>query len=267
MKRMLALMIAGTMVLSMTACGQSGQADAAPAAETQTEVTTEAETKTEEVAEAAVADDAQTEATTEEGTADDAAATLGTAGGWTKADSPAITDEIRELIEKATEGMTGAAYEPVAYIGSQIVAGTNYAILCTITPVVPDAVGKYAVVIIYKDLDGNVTITEVRDSDAEAEVAPGGGAMLGGWALPETPDVTEEAAAALAKAAESKLGADYTPIALLATQLVSGTNYSILCEVTAVTPDGAPAYAIVRVYQDLDGNAEITDIYEVGAAE
>lgn len=262
-------MIAGTMVLSMTACGQSGQADAAPAAETQTETAAEAETKTEE---AVVADDAQTEETTEDVqtvdvTAEDAGAALGTAGGWTKADSPAITDEIRDLIEKATEGMTGAAYEPVAYIGSQIVAGTNYAILCTITPVVPDAVGKYAVVIIYKDLDGNVTITEVRDSDAEAEVAPGGGAMLGGWALPETPDVTEEAAAALAKAAESKLGADYTPIALLATQLVSGTNYSILCEVTAVTPDGAPAYAIVRVYQDLDGNAEITDIYEVGAAE
>lgn len=262
-------MIAGTMVLSMTACGQSGQADAAPAAETQTETAAEAETKTEE---AVVADDAQTSETTEDVqtvdvTAEDAGAALGTAGGWTKADSPAITDEIRDLIEKATEGMTGAAYEPVAYIGSQIAAGTNYAILCTITPVVPDAVGKYAVVIIYKDLDGNVTITEVRDSDAEAEVAPGGGAMLGGWALPETPDVTEEAAAALAKAAESKLGADYTPIALLATQLVSGTNYSILCEVTAVTPDGAPAYAIVRVYQDLDGNAEITDIYEVGAAE
>lgn len=253
MKKMLALMIAGVMVFSMTACGQSGKEEK-PA---QTEETVTEETATEETE----AGEAVTEetATVEE---EEAPEDIPLAGGWSKTDSPEITEEIKALLEKATADMVGAAYTPVAYIGSQVVAGRNHAVLCTITPVVPDAVAKYAVVILYEDLEGNVTITSVLDSEAEAEVLPDAGTLMGGWSAPETPAVTEEAAAALAKAAESKLGAEYTPIALLATQIVSGTNYSLLCEIKAVTPEAEAGYAVVHVYQDLEGNAEITDIFE-----
>ena len=180
-------------------------------------------------------------------------------GGFEDPDSFAVTEEAAELLEKAAEGLLGAKYTPIAYLGKQIVAGANHLFLCTITPVVPDAVGKYALVTVYQDPQGEVSIKDIYNSGAEA-IRPG---LMGGWQETDAPDVTEEAAAALEKAAGSLLGAEYTPKALLATQVVSGTNYSILCSIRAVVPDAEEKYSIVHVYEDLDGNAEITEIYDV----
>ncbi|MBQ7058493.1 MAG: hypothetical protein IJM83_04220 [Firmicutes bacterium] len=185
-------------------------------------------------------------------------------GGWTRPASTEVTDEIKELVAKATEKLLGAEYTPIAFISSQLVAGTNYKVLCAITSVTPNATAHYAVIVIYKDLEGNVEITSILDS--EAEVLAGEG-MLGGWTMPETTDVTEEAKAALEKAAEKLVGAEYAPVALLATQLVSGTNYCLLCEVTAVAPSAEANYVIVHVYEDLNGNAEITETFDLAAAD
>ena len=59
---------------------------------------------------------------------------------------------------------------------------------------------------------------------------------------------------------EGFVGVNYTPVALLGTQVVSGMNYSFLCEATVVYPDAQPYYAVVTVYQDTQGKAEIRNI-------
>ncbi len=248
MKRILAAILLSTLILSSASCGQS-----------------EPEKKSETAAQTAAETEAETAAETETTVETEAAVEL--PGGWSMAESPDVTEEVSALLEKATDDLLGAAYSPVAYIGSQPVSGTNHALLCTITPVVPDAVGTYAVVILYEDPHGNVEITKILNSEAEAEIPVDSEVLLGGWTAPESLTVTEEAEAALAKASEKKLGADYEALALLATQVVSGTNYSLLCRVTAVTPEAEPACMIVHVYEDTEGNAEITDIWEFSAAE
>ena len=88
---------------------------------------------------------------------------------------------------------------------------------------------------------------------------------VGGWTnVPaEKAPLTEEAQAAFDKAMETLDGAEYTPVALLATQLVAGTNYCILCQVTPVVPDPVPTWALVYIYADLEGNAEIKNVYEL----
>ncbi len=83
---------------------------------------------------------------------------------------------------------------------------------------------------------------------------------VGGWTLTEDAAITPEARDAFEKAMEGLVGVNYTPAALLGTQLVSGTNYCFLCEATVVYPDAKPYYAIVSVYQDLQGKAEILNI-------
>lgn len=90
-------------------------------------------------------------------------------------------------------------------------------------------------------------------------------AMLGGWEITkaEASAIPEDAQAAFDKAMEQLDGADYTPVALLATQVVAGTNYCILCQVTPVVPDPVPAWALVYIYADLEGNAEILNVYEL----
>ena len=89
--------------------------------------------------------------------------------------------------------------------------------------------------------------------------------LMGGWEIPaaEAGPLTEEAQAAFDKAMEKLVGAKYTPVALLATQIVAGTNYCILCQTTAVAPNAAPHWTLVYIYADLQGNAEIMNIYDL----
>ena len=87
----------------------------------------------------------------------------------------------------------------------------------------------------------------------------------GGWEIPvtEANALTEEAQAAFDKATEKLMGANYTPVALLATQIVAGTNYCILCQATAVVPDAKPYWTLLYLYADLEGNVEILNIYDL----
>lgn len=90
--------------------------------------------------------------------------------------------------------------------------------------------------------------------------------LAGGWETAEyqvlnLPD--EEARAAFDKATGQLDGAAYTPVALIGKQIVAGTNYCILCQITPVVPDAKPVWALVYIYADLEGNAEITNVYEI----
>ena len=98
---------------------------------------------------------------------------------------------------------------------------------------------------------------ETEEPGNDAGDAP---ALVGGWTIPADAAVTDEAQAAFDKAMEGLVGVNYTPVALIGTQLVSGTNYCILCEATVVYPDAVPYYALVYVYADLQGGAEIRNI-------
>lgn len=85
------------------------------------------------------------------------------AGGWTVSSEPAceLPDGTGEPLSDATTLLMGAKYEPLAVMGSQVVAGLNYAYVCRITPVVPDPVSTLNVVIVYRNLSGESEITSV----------------------------------------------------------------------------------------------------------
>ena len=89
---------------------------------------------------------------------------------------------------------------------------------------------------------------------------------VGGWELTEVQGAAladEGAQEAFEKATKELVGANYVPVALLGKQLVAGMNYCILCQVTPVVPDAQPAWALVYIYADLEGNASISNVYEV----
>lgn len=98
-----------------------------------------------------------------------AAAAEGTlSGGWTPSADPAVTEELRALFEKGTDTLTGMSYIPVAYLGSQVVAGTNHAFLCRAVTAYPGSLETepaYAMVYLYEDLSGNVSVLSIADFD------------------------------------------------------------------------------------------------------
>lgn len=93
------------------------------------------------------------------------AAPSGMLGGWSATESPEITPEVQDLMDKATEGLLGVDYTPVAYLGTQLVAGTNHCILCQAKVVYPDAQPYYALVYLYEDLSGNVEVLDIETLD------------------------------------------------------------------------------------------------------
>lgn len=106
------------------------------------------------------------------------------------------------------------------------------------------------------------TIIESQKSEEtkEAEETMESANLLGAWTINSKFEPSENinAMAAFDKATESLEGYKYTVIAVLGSQIVAGTNYSYLCRAEMAVPDAKPEYVIVNVYEDLDGNAEIT---------
>ena len=90
-------------------------------------------------------------------------------GGWTPSEDPTVTEELKALFEKGTETLTGIDYIPVAYLGSQVVAGRNHAFLCKAVTAYPgtelEVSPAYAMVYLYEDLSGNVSILSIADFD------------------------------------------------------------------------------------------------------
>lgn len=85
-----------------------------------------------------------------------------------------IPDDVKAAFEKAMEGLVGCTYEPIAILGSQVVSGMNYCLLCKTTVVTPDAPVSYTLVYIYEALDGTAEILSIQDIVFDAFPAENG---------------------------------------------------------------------------------------------
>jgi len=179
---------------------------------------------------------------------------------WKRASNPEMTGKVRRLFNKAFEGLEGVSYTPAAVLASRTTgSGKQYRVLCKATVVYPGAQEEYVVVTLQRGWLGQAEIMEIGDplclTDLDYEEG-----TVGAWQEAESPAMTEEAAAAFKKATEGFVGVNYVPVALLSTQTVAGTNYRILCEATTVYPGAEMHYAVVNVYESLEGNANIISV-------
>lgn len=102
----------------------------------------------------------------------------------------------------------------------------------------------------------SILTKEAEEISETNESAP----ITGGWAINNDFDGIDDANAmsAFEKATEDLDGYRYDVAAALGSQIVAGTNYLYLCRAEMVVPDAKPEYVILKVYEDLEGNAEIT---------
>ena len=93
--------------------------------------------------------------------------------------------------------------------------------------------------------------------------------LLGGWEITahDSGELPEDAQKAFDKAKEKLTDGKYTPVSLLATQIVAGTNYCILCQVDPGDSASEQKWTLVYIYADLQGNAEIMNTYDLYIAE
>ncbi|MBO4496906.1 MAG: hypothetical protein J5739_01725 [Lachnospiraceae bacterium] len=91
--------------------------------------------------------------------------------------------------------------------------------------------------------------------------------ISGGWGTVSSPAVTPELKALFDKALEGYTGVKYTPVAYVAMQVVAGYNHLFICRrKPVISPYLNPieTYAFVEIYEDLSGNAELTNDTDLG---
>lgn len=198
-----------------------------------------------------------TEETTEE--AQEGGALL---GGWQSVapGEALVSDEARSVFEAAVlpEDPSNVV---VAELARQVVSGTNHAFLSY-----NETVGGWGVHVVYENLSGDVELISAASLDPAGlsvidEDATEG--MLGAWQVVEQEAANlspAEAQEAFELAMGSYVGMDLRPIACLARQVVSGTNYLVLCEGSPVVLDAPHNLYVATVYADLEGNAEFQGV-------
>lgn len=192
--------------------------------------------------------------------ADDSGYTEFLAGGWevnTGSTAMSKNAAAKAAFKKATAELLGVSYQPIAVLGTQVVAGTKYAILCKATPVIPDAAPDITIMYIYENVDGTV------DIDGFQTVISGGDkggfkANTGKFTIKNKKN--KAVYSAYKKAMKELVGVDYKPVLYLGSQNKSGSNYMILCRSKAVTPDAAYEWSLVTVSKSAKGKVKLGDV-------
>ena len=193
-------------------------------------------------------------------------------GGYTVNENltaAALPADAQNAFDKALTGLTGTSYTPIVLLGTQIVSGTNYVILCKVTPVVPDPVSELDVVTIHEDLDSNAEIlstvpfdlSEVTNTDhtyTETNAVPDG--FVTNTEFTPQPNDDHGTAAFFNQNSSDENSVSYQYAAELGTQSAAGTNHAFL----ALKTDGDKnVWTVLTVFEDLYGDGSLSSVYEL----
>ena len=193
-------------------------------------------------------------------------------GGWEIVEDPAAVElpaDAKKVFDSYVKDF-GEGIIPMGYIARKNQDGMHYMILCKDT----DADELQTVVL--SDSSGEDGDDSIIYSLYLDEYTEGKGAEIkteraaDDWEVPE--DFTKGTLPDKVKAPYDKAVAkltvnNMTPIAYLGSQLVSGTNYAILVRSETTAENSVAVLQVVIVYEDLEGNAEITNTYTLDLSE
>jgi len=182
-------------------------------------------------------------------------------GTWTDPAAKTLTDDELQIFADAIDshgGYSGSDFEPMACLGEQLVAGMNHRFLAKWY--YETGYFKYVIVTTYTNLENQSGVTGIEVSPLEVSTET----LSGGYTEPESiffgSDSTSlKALAAFGEVTNDLTGADYKPLALLGTSIVSGTNYRILCYGKSVTPGAKGFFTVITINVPLEGDPTIVD--------
>ena len=178
-------------------------------------------------------------------------------GGWTLVtdNKPGMMSEADSSRIKNTIENEFTDYNVLGLVATQVVSGANYMYLVYGTETGSETSGYYFVTI-YEDTKGNDIVAGIENFDVTAvqTAAPLGKGATGAWAVRGSgkPGMFRNEDVQASFDAVNKGDVMYNPVAMLATQVVSGTNYKALCK-----GNDSNLY-VVTWYKDLQGNSTFT---------
>lgn len=139
------------------------------------------------------------------------------------------------------ETVLGVEYEPIAYLGSQTVNGTNHAVLAE-QDVLTGRDTKNIVVLVFNEKAGDTKATLIG-IDRVIE----GGYSFGGVAIDVDTDIPSDAQEVWDEAFEGFVGSDVKPFAFIGTQMTKGTDFIFAAERTSITKNPEKNAVIVTI--------------------
>lgn len=177
-------------------------------------------------------------------------------GSWNvKVAVDAMPQKVATAIGELADQLIGAEYKPIAYLGSQVVNGTNHAVLAEQT-ILTGKDTKNVVVLIFNEKPNEMKATLVN---IERVVEQGG--EMGGIQVDVQTDIPAEAKEAFTKAFEGFVGSKVDPFAYLGSQVVKGVNYIFAAEVTGVTAEPVTKVCLVTV-NGMTGEIAFADLLD-----
>ena len=163
-------------------------------------------------------------------------------GSWNvKINTNGMPQKVATAIGALAEQLMGAEYEPIAYLGSQVVNGTNHAVLAKQT-ILSGHDTTNVVVLIFNEKPNDMKATLVS-----IERVVEGGAPLGGIHVDPKTEIPADAKEAWDTAFANFVGSKVEPAALLATQVVNGVNYIFVAEIAPLVPNAVSQVVLVTV--------------------
>lgn len=158
--------------------------------------------------------------------------------------------------------IVGAKYTPIAYLGEQVVNGTNHAVLAEQTLVLQEPV-KNIVIVIFNEAPGagpdDLTVVSIK-------TLVEGGTGFGATQIDvETGDnINKTAQQLFDQRFGGFVGSVVTPFALLATQIVRGTNFVFGCEACPVLSDNDVnnKKAVLVIMNNLTDDVQFIDMLQ-----
>ena len=88
-------------------------------------------------------------------------------GSWNIDDvkSTNLPQKVQSAFTSVTGDLVGADYQPVLYVGKQIVNGSNYCVLAIRTLVTPQPSKRLVKMIIHEDNDGSASLISITGID------------------------------------------------------------------------------------------------------
>ena len=150
----------------------------------------------------------------------------------------------------------GAKYTPIAYLGDQVVNGTNHAVLAE-QLVITGEDQKNIVEVVLNEKPGSVGGSDFALAGIKKLID--GGHKFGGFQVNVEAPISDEAKKVFDDAFEGFVGSKIEPFALLGTQVVKGVEYAFAATVAPVVPNAQQSVQIIYV-NGLTGDIEFEPV-------
>ena len=161
-------------------------------------------------------------------------------GGYEIVNKPAneLPQDLTSAVSNINGGILGATYQPIWYVGHQLVNGTNHLLICKEIRSTKDKNTCIVGLVINISASGkDATVVEIIE---EAKLSA-------------------EVQVAFLAAEKQLVGVGYKPLAYVGSQVVKGVNHYLICQAKGIYPNSTP-YAVVMCINVFENQVSVIGV-------